>query len=828
MQARRWLLLALAGAAILLLAGRAIASVYVDYRWFAAMDALPLWRARMMTTTVTRLLAATVATAFVFANLYAVRHSVVSLVLPRRVGNLEIGEEVPGRYLVMVVAALSLFLGVLLSIDQGDWTHTYLAVGGIPFGETDPYFHHDLAFFVYWLPVERALYVWALISTLLVTAVVVFFYALTPSLRWERGLLHVSTYVRRHLAVLGVLLLMLLAWSYRLGAYDVLIDGSGTDRAFTYADHFVSIPANMMLSVFTLCAAVLVAWGGWLGHIRVAFGAVTAVLLLSLLLRHLAPPFVRRFADQTDPVVRERPYVATRMGYTRRAYATDGVLRAGSAEQFRSLDDAARGTSNWDASALVRAVERSRRTDVVSDDAGWRGADAGLIAIAIERPAPELEDRGEEPWSLTRALVVQLDARGTLVRVDPFGMPAGDDVDIPPPLVHDSAGGYRIIADSLGEVPSVEITSGLSMLAHAWSLQNLRLLFADTPQPRPAIVRRRDLRERIAALVPFFVQGEGISPVVHDDAIYWLVDLYSASSSYPLSLRQPFGGDEHSYFQHAGTAFVEAATGKVRIVADSTADPIARSWRRHFPEMFADAEDLPPALVRQRPPAIDGARMQGMAFARYGNRFEGARDLRLPGITGADSAIAGGPETPFALQQDGQWITGWSMPLLTDDGAVSGLFIALGGTNPANYWLPTAETDLRWTSVLDRLHAATDTSAGDARDGSRVRGAVRALPVAGAAVFAQTAYDWRTQGAPSVAVVGVFANDSAAAGRTFADAVGAPAFETPDGGSLQPEDFRSRVDAAYQAMQAALRAGDLRAFGEAFDSLGALLRRQAP
>jgi hypothetical protein len=220
--------------------------------------------------------------------------------------------------------------------------------------------------------------------------------------------------------------------------------------------------------------------------------------------------------------------------------------------------------------------------------------------------------------------------------------------------------------------------------------------------------------------------------------------------------------------------------------------------------------------------------MQGTAFARYGNRFEGARDLRLPGITGADSAVAGGPETPFALQQEGQWITGWSMPLLTDDGAVSGLFIALGGVNPANYWLPIAETDMRWTTVLDKLHAATDTSAGDARDGSRVRGAVRALPVAGAAVFAQTAYDWRAQGAPSVAVVGVFASDSAAAGRTFADAVGAPAFETPDRGSLPPEDFRSRVDAAYQAMQAALRAGDLRAFGEAFDSLGALLRRQAP
>lgn len=100
MTPRRWTLLALAGAAFLLLAGRAVASVYVDYQWYAAMDALPLWRARFMTTVATRVTAGVLASVFVFANLYGVRHSVVSLVLPRRVGNIEIGEEVPGRYLL--------------------------------------------------------------------------------------------------------------------------------------------------------------------------------------------------------------------------------------------------------------------------------------------------------------------------------------------------------------------------------------------------------------------------------------------------------------------------------------------------------------------------------------------------------------------------------------------------------------------------------------------------------------------------------------------------------------------------------------------------------
>lgn len=829
MTPRRWLFLALAGAALLLLAGRMVASIYVDYLWYASMDALPVWRARMTTTVATRLMAGVLASVFVFVNLYAVRHSVVSLVLPRRVGNLEIGEEVPGRYLVMVVAALSVLLGVLLSIDQGEWTNLYLAIGGIPFGESDPYFHHDIAFFVYWLPLERSLYVWALISTLLVAAVVVFFYALTPSLRWERGLLHVSTYVRRHLSVLGVLLLLLLAWSYRLGRYDLLFEGSGPDRAFTYADHRVSVPANLWLSVFTLSAAVLVGWAGWMGRIRAAFGAVTAVLVLSLLLRHLAPPLARRFAEQTDPVARERPYLATRMGFTRRAYATEEVRRLGASEQFTSLTEAARGTSVWDAAALVRAVERSRRTDVIGDDPGWGGSPAGLAAVLVEQPGPELGGRTEAPWSLTRALAIEVDSRGGVVRVESSGAPADDDTPVAPPLVYDDAAGYRVISDSLEAIPAVDIQSGRSILAHAWSLQNLRILFADVPQPRPAIVRRRDLRERLGALVPFFVQGETISPAIHGDSIYWIVNLYSASPDYPLSLRQRMGEAEYSYVHPAGAAFVEASTGRVIIVADSTADPIARSWQRSFPAMFKDASALPDGLVAQRPPAIDAARLQANAFVRYGSRREGAMDARLPGISGADSAVAeGSRETLLAIPSTGHWTTAWTTPTLSGDGALTGLFVALGGPRPATRWLAAERSAVRWTSVIDRLHAAVDTTI-DAVDERRVvRGAIRAVAVAGSVVFLQTAYDWHPQAAPTVAATGVLAADTIAAARTFAAAVGAPSFSTPAGGSLEPEDFRSRVAAAYQAMRAALRANDLAAFGAAYDSLGALLERQAP
>src|SRR5512147_1476158 len=146
---RRWLIAAALGVALLLLLGKALAGVYVDYRWFAALGAESVWWARVENLLILRGLSGAVATIFFFCNLYAVRHSVVSLVLPRRVANIEIGEEVPSRYLFLAVIGMSLVFGILLAFPQDDWTSLALVRWGQPFREADPYFEYDLGFWTY-------------------------------------------------------------------------------------------------------------------------------------------------------------------------------------------------------------------------------------------------------------------------------------------------------------------------------------------------------------------------------------------------------------------------------------------------------------------------------------------------------------------------------------------------------------------------------------------------------------------------------------------------------------------------------------------------------
>ena len=827
MLTRRWLIAAALGVALLLLLGKAVAGVYVDYRWFAALGAESVWWARIENLFILRGLSGAVATIFFFCNLYAVRHSVVSLVLPRRVANIEIGEEVPSRYLLLAVIAMSLLFGILLAFPQDDWTSLALVRWGQSFREADPYFEYDLGFWVYWLPFETSLHVWSLIALLAATTVVVFLYALTPSLRWERGTLHVSGYVRRHLSLLGSLLIFLLAWSYRLDGLGLLLNGSGLGGAFTSADWKVAVPANFVLAFATAAAAVLVGWAAWTGQMRIAFVAVTAVLALSLGLRQFLPPLAQRLAGPVDPDLRESPFLATRAGYTRRAYAVDRVVTGDAAARVAlpSLRNGAQSLSEWDAGAIKRSVER-RRQGIVSGAIGWASDSARLVAVAVQRPTgPDAVDPFTS-WTVTRARAWSSDDRGGIAGLNGGGIEEGGTISAA--LVYDSATGPLLVSDRDGDVDAPEISEWPSRVAHAWDQQNLRLMFSDVEVKEPRMRLHRDVHDRLRMLTPFFWQSAHVTPIAWSDTLYWAIHLYSATDYYPLSEHTHLGGEDVSYVRHAATAIVQAHSGHVTLVADSVLDPIAATWVRQFPSLFTTWSSLPAAVVANIPPPIESAVAQAAAFARVGLRTEPLPAAHLPPSFGGDTALFGGAYRPAYLTPTESRLA-WTTPLLDVGERVKGVIISVGGTQPVTHWYPLAEPGLRWPAVLERLMRAPDTPA-PPRDVTLRRGPVRVVPIrGGTAAYLQTTYAWRADGAPTVAVYsGGAARDSVAFGQSLAEAVGVRPDTSGAVVAMTPADFRQRVNDLYAAMRDALRRGDWNAFGKAYDDLGRVLRVPTP
>ena len=816
MSRRRLVFGALAATALFLLLGRWIAALYTDFLWYESLGASEVWRTRVVTTVVLAAGSFAAASLFAFVNLYAVRQSVVSLVLPRRIANIEIGEEVPGRYLLFIAAVLAAFVGVALMLPGEEWYEALLAAIGRPFGETDPYFGADLGFFVYWLPFETTAYYWTILVFAVVTVLVVLLYALTPSLRWERGRLYVSAYVRRHLTMLCGVLLGILAWSYRLAMYRLLAEGGGTAGVFTSIDHRVLVPAMLLLAVITLCAALVVLWAGWSGQMRLAFLAITVVIALSIIGRSVAPLLARRSIDPADAVARERPYLATRLSYTRVAYGVARIRPDSIGAGFRTVSDAAAHAAIWDGATLSLAAERLRRVRVVGDGAAWQDRDGALTAVLVEHSSEGTAD-ARDVWGLSRYDATTADERGMPLRAG-GGSHFGDETVLDEPAVFTGAPDYSVVADSLGRVAGVEMVSTSSRIAHAWALQNFRLLFGELPLNRPTIVRLRDVRDRVRVLAPFFVQGSEVVPVVAGDSLYWVIELYAASDDYPLSQRFTVLGEERGYFQHAATALVHAGSGRVRLVPVPAPDPVAASWIARFPTLFVAPTALSRPVQAALPPAADGAHAQALAFAAAGFRGDSLEVRHLAALDGADSASSREAQHA-ALPGSG---VAALLPLLDEQDRVRGVIAAEGGIPRATSWIPLTSDGARWGGVLDRLRAADTAS----HESGLVRSPVRVLPAAGRALYAQPVFQWRPGGSPRIARVAAVFGDTVRVGATLLAAVGGAGPARAN--EMAPRDLRARADSLYRVMRDALARADWSTFGRAFDALGAALRAPAP
>ncbi|MDB4889949.1 MAG: hypothetical protein JWL61_1804 [Gemmatimonadetes bacterium] len=802
-------------AALVLLVGRWSAALYTDYLWYLSLGARDVWRAKVATTTVLTAASFVVVALFAFVNFYAVRQSVVSLVLPRRIANIEIGEEVPGKYLFLAVLVMSALVAALLTFPADQWHQALLAHMGRPFGETDPYFGADLGFFVYWLPFETAVHYWAIVVLVSIIVVVILLYALTPSLRWERGTLHVSAYVRRHFTMLGAVLLLILAWSYRLGMYRLLAYGGGNGGVFTVVDHHVIVPATLLLSVVTMCAAIVVAWAGWTGQMRLAFGAVTTVILLSLVSRTIAPLVVRRSLDPGTQ--QEAAYLSTRLTFTRRAYGVFRMRAETLGTGFTTAAEAASKVAVWDAATLSRAAERLRRVRVVGDGAAWQTTPSGMAALLVEHGSDAAPD-SRDVWGIDRFDPAASDERGLPLRT-PGSALASYDLVVGEPAVYDSAPSYSVLSDSLKQLAGVEMVSTRSRLMHAWSLQNFRLLFGEIAADRPVMVRRRDVRERVEALVPFFVQGGEVVPLVAADSLYWVLELYSSASHYPLAQRFTVLGEERGYFQHAATALVHAASGRVRIVIDANPDPVAVSWLNYLPQLFKPPV-MPAAVRAMLPPLTDAARTQALAFAAAGMLGQTLEVRHFALSDGADSSASREPERAV-IPTIGGVAAVW--PLLDSTERVRGVIAASGGAVRVTSWIPMASDGARWVSVLDRLRAS-DTLL---HESGTIRTPVRVLPAAGRPLYVQPTFQLRPGYAPALTRVAAVQGDSVHAAATLAVALGA----TSRGATAQPSstpDLRLRADSLYRVMREALGRGDWAAFGRAFDALGLALRVTSP
>lgn len=799
MTPRRAGLVAAVSVACLLVLGRAWGAVTSEHAWYAALGAGDVWWWQVRSALVLKGVAGTLGTLAMRAHLAAVRRSFVAVVMPRRVGDLEFTAEVQERALSTLLWLIALLVGVLVTVPLDDWTTVARAIDSRPIGETDPHLLRDVAFYVDILPLEVQAYEWTLLAHVLMSALVVAGYAVTRGIAVDGGAVQVTRHARRHLTILGAILLVLLAWSYRLDVFERLAGGSGPDGIFGFADKSVALPAALVLQVVTLSAAAVVAWSGWSRQPRSAVVAVTTVLLLALLLRQGLPLIADHVADGLDPVTREAPYRQARASYSQRAYDAARVVPASTGDTAR-LED----LSAWDAAMLQRAaVFRRPRLAPLAEGVAWQSGGASPGAWLFE------ELPGDDALPRWRALT--LDPRAT----DPASALEGDDDDraLPPLVVQDGATGYALARDSARRVLAPRLATGVARLAAAWGLQNPRLALGALPGRAPALVRVRDVRARVARLAPLLETASTVTPIVALDSLWWATELYAVSGRYPLAERRVFAGFEVSAAQHAGTGLVNAHTGRVMILADASPSPLARAWMRRLGARLVRQEDVPASLLAALPPRWEALDLEGATALRHGTRRLEASGLELLATDGADSAVSVHAPPVWLRSRDA-----WAATAAVIDSAriLRGVVVAPGGRDRTVRFVAVSE-GTRVPAMLDAARQASDSLRRTRTD--LRRGWTRVVPTASLVRFVTPLYTTRADGTPALDAVVVADARGVGIGATVAAAAG-PA---PASGPLPVGAPSAAAASLYERMRTALRRGDWSAFGSAFDALGRTL-----
>ena len=124
--------------------------------------------------------------------------------------------------------------------------------------------------------------------------------------------------VRAHLSLLGALILLLIAWRYRLDALELVYSARGAVFGAGYTDVHAQLPAFTILVFVTIIAAILLLVNVFL---RQAWRAIVVVLVgwvaISALAGNVYPNLVQRFQVNPNEFTREREYIAHNIEFTR-------------------------------------------------------------------------------------------------------------------------------------------------------------------------------------------------------------------------------------------------------------------------------------------------------------------------------------------------------------------------------------------------------------------------------------------------------------------------------------------------------------------------------
>ncbi len=542
---------------------------------------------------------------------------------------------ITSRVVNIVVVVVALILSVLNGLGSiSQWDIILRCLNQRPFGVLDPIFSQDVAFYVFTLPVYRFLRGWlveVLVITLLSTAAVYLGVQLVAG-RQLKFSLPLRSWL--HLATLGALFLLVLAWGYRLSGFELLYSSRGVASGASYTDIHAQLLAYN-LSFWTVILCMLLLLGGvasrrpWILAIGGGLWLVAAMGVGGVY-----PALMQQFDVQPNELIKELAYIEYNIDLTRRAYGLDkieerdfGSVAGLTTEALAEAEPTIRNIRLWDYRPLQDTYAQIQEIRLyyefvdVDVDRYYLDGDYRQVTLSAREMATEqLQSRTwvNEHLQFTHGYGLVM---SPVNAVTPEGLPELLVRDLPPrtisgleitrPEVYygEKTDNYVFVNSALEEFdyPSgdqnvfttYEGTGGVlydspfKRAAFAYRFGDVSVLLSEYLTPESRVMLHRNIHQRVRQVAPFLLFDADPYLVIVDGRLVWLQDAYTVTDMYPYS--QPYQG-HFNYIRNSVKVVLDAYNGDMTFYIVDTEDPLIQAYAAIFPDLFTSLEEMPEGL----------------------------------------------------------------------------------------------------------------------------------------------------------------------------------------------------------------------------------------
>ena len=571
-----------------------------------------------------------------------------------------------------IVLAISLFLA---STGSSEWDVILRFLHQQPFGGRDPIFDKNMAFYVFSLPFYVFLQGDLLVLFVLTAIITVGWYLKNGTIQVTNPggfaqaegkqsappKIDVDPRVIRHLVFLGGIVVLLLAWGYRLKMFNLLYSTAGAAPGAGYTDVHVNLISYGVMIFVSLAFASILFISAFRTRKKLVWLSVGVWLGMILLLTTVVPMVVQKTVVKPNELAKESPYINYNIQYTREAYNLNMInevtFPAGeklTAQNIKSNQATINNIRIWDERPLLQTYNQLQSIRLYFE---FNDVDVDRYQISgsyrqVMLSGRELNVNALPPQANTwvNRHLIYTHGYGLIMnpvnKVTSEGLPDLLIKDLPPIIDFDlkiehpeiyygeKTDGYVLVKTKTEELDypkgdenvythykgkgGVSINSFTRRILFSLEFLDPQILFTTSLGPESRIMYNRRIDRRVRAIAPFLDYDGDPYLVVSGGGLKWIQDAYTTSNMYPYSSRSyDYFNKGLNYIRNSVKVVIDAYNGDVSFYMIDQKDPIVRTYSSIFPSLFKPFSEMPDDLKKHIRYPKDLFKIQANVYRTY-------------------------------------------------------------------------------------------------------------------------------------------------------------------------------------------------------------------